>query len=104
MDVRSSFQRMKEAPGLSFLRQLTDAQVLWTGAHAVAALGTVLEKGRGPWGKVVGGSREPESQSSWGERLWASGGAVSGLFLPPVLWGPKVELPCSPISHPVPPW
>lgn len=78
MDVRSSFQRMKEAPGLSFLRQLTDAQVLWTGAHAVAALGTVLEKGRGPWGKVVGGSegaREPEQLGRkavglWGCCLW----------------------------------
>lgn len=102
MDVRASFRRMKEAPGLSFLWQLTDAQVLWTGAHAVAALRTVLGKGRGPWGKVVGRS---EGARAAGEKgcgpLGVRSLACSYLLSPR---GPKVELPRSPISHPVLPW
>ena len=38
MDVRSSFQRRKKALVVSFLWQLTDARVLKSVAHAVAAL------------------------------------------------------------------
>ena len=105
MDVRSSFQRMKEAPVLSFLWQVTDAQVLWTGAHTVAALGTVLGKGRGSVGQGGRQVRGSQRARAAGEKGCGPLGVLS-LACSYLLSsrGLRWSCPESPTSHPVPPW
>ena len=89
MDVRSSFQRRKKALVLSFLG---------TAARRTQCLPSEPSWGRagGPWGRWWVVLREPEQLGRRALRMLCED--VSGLFLPPVIHRPEVELPSGP--HP----
>lgn len=89
MDVRSSFQSRKKALVLS---------LLGTAVRHTQWLPSEPPWGRagGPWGRWWVGPPEPEQVGRRAVRMLCED--VSGLFRPPVLHRPKVELPSWP--HP----